>query len=352
MSIDIELQLRRGDFSLDLSFCAPGSGITAVFGPSGCGKTTLLRAIAGLEPDAIGRVSVNDDIWQAPGTWVPTHRRAVGYVFQEASLFPHLTVRGNLDYALKRRRAAALSFEQVVSLLGVEPLLQRNTHKLSGGERQRVAIGRALLSSPQLLLMDEPLAALDSASKAEILPYLERLHESLALPIIYVSHAAAEVARLADHLLLLKDGRLAAEGPLAKVLGDMDTPLARTDEAFCIVGGEVESTQQALTTLRLGDQTLRLPPLDVQPKQRVRLRVYARDISLCLDRPTRSSILNILPAQVLDIDSGDGRGQCLVRLAVADAVLLARISEHSRRQLDLKTGDAVYAQIKAMALAR
>ncbi|HIP53448.1 MAG TPA: molybdenum ABC transporter ATP-binding protein, partial [Chromatiales bacterium] len=208
MSIDIRFCIARGDFVLDVDTVFPGKGVTAIFGPSGCGKTTLLRAIAGLERDPNGYCQVGEHLWQKKAMFLPAHRRSLGYVFQEASLFPHLSVRRNLEYGFKRvpKNQRRVTLEEATALLGLGNLLARRPLGLSGGERQRVAIGRALLTSPRLLLMDEPLAALDQASKREILPYLERLHDELAMPLLYVSHAADEVARLADHLVLLDNG--------------------------------------------------------------------------------------------------------------------------------------------------
>ena len=207
MTIEARFAGRLGDFALDVDLTAPSEGITAIFGRSGAGKSTLLRCIAGLER-LPGRLIVQGQVWQDGRTFLPPHRRPVGYVFQEPSLLPHLSVRGNLDYGFRRATARRIGFEEAVELLGLKPLLPRSTLKLSGGERQRVAIGRALLAQPELLLMDEPLSSLDVRAKAEILPYLERLHQSLQVPVLYVSHDASEIARIADRLMLMQEGRI------------------------------------------------------------------------------------------------------------------------------------------------
>jgi len=219
MTLALSVMLARRGFALEVDCEIPGRGITALFGRSGCGKTTLLRCIAGLERIARAQIRFNGDIWQDDTHFIPTHRRSVGYVFQESSLFPHLDVRGNLEFGLRRVPAAQrrIRFDEAVTLLGLEALLKQRAQQLSGGERQRVAIARALLTSPQLLLMDEPLSSLDQTSKAEILPHLERLHDELSIPVLYVSHALGEVMRLADHLVMLDAGRVQAAGPLQEV---------------------------------------------------------------------------------------------------------------------------------------
>jgi molybdate transport system ATP-binding protein len=227
--INAQLRLQRGDFQLDVTLALAASGITALWGPSGCGKTTVLRALAGLDR-AAGRVAINDEVWQddAAGRFVPAHQRAIGYVIQEPTLFPHLNVMDNLRYGQRRanKNSSAHDLEPAVELLGIAGLLHRRPTTLSGGERQRVAIARALASQPRLLLMDEPLAALDAARKADILPYLERLHRQLSLPMIYVSHAIDEVTRLADHVVLMDQGRVLNSGALDEVFSNVNDPMA------------------------------------------------------------------------------------------------------------------------------
>ena len=327
-TIKAQFRVTRGDFSLDAAFTAPARGVSALFGASGSGKTTLLRLIAGLDR-APGRLSVAGEVWQDARRCVPTHQRALGYVFQEASLFPHLGVRGNLEYGWKRVPATArrIDFDAVIDWLGLASLLAHRPHQLSGGQRQRVAIGRALLASPRLLLMDEPMAALDAGARADILPCLERLHRELDLPILYVSHALDEVARLADHLLLIEAGRITYQGPLAEGLTRLDLPLAHRDLASTVIDAKVvahDSTLQ-LTRVARGTLVLELAGLHGAPGQPLRVRVAARDVSLARVAPQQTSILNLLPARVLEL-ADDAPGQVLVRLALDDTALLARIT--------------------------
>ncbi|MBT9590347.1 MAG: molybdenum ABC transporter ATP-binding protein [Thiobacillus sp.] len=342
-----------GRFELDADFSLPAHGVSALFGASGSGKTTLLRLIAGLTR-APGSLSVNGEIWQDDRTFLPTHRRALGYVFQEASLFPHLSVRGNLEYGWKRVPAGErrIRFDDVIDWLGLSALLPQAPHQLSGGQRQRVAIGRALLASPRLLLMDEPLSALDSNSRAEILPYLERLHRQLELPIIYVSHALDEVARLADTLLLIDAGKISYQGPLIEGLTRLDLPLAHRDTAGTVIDTTVISHDPAfqITQVARGNIAFELPGLHAAPGEPLRVRVAARDVSLALSAPSQTSILNLLPARILEI-ADDAPGQMLVRLALEDTVLLARITRKSAHALNLQPGMAVVAQVKSVAVA-
>ncbi|WP_019375381.1 molybdenum ABC transporter ATP-binding protein [Melaminivora alkalimesophila] len=350
------LRLERADFSLDVQLRLPGRGVTALFGPSGCGKTTCLRAIAGLER-AAGSVQVNGQLWQddATGAWRPTHRRALGYVFQEASLFPHLDVRRNMEYGLRRVPAVRrrVSLERAVELLGLPALLGRRPGTLSGGERQRVAIARALAVSPDLLLMEEPLAALDAARKAEVLPYLEQLQRELDIPVLYVSHSVDEVARLASHLVLLQGGRAIASGAPAELLVRPDLPLARGDAAAALVEGHVRGwdARDQLLSIAFAGGELHLAAATPRPVgQAVRVRVAARDVSLARVRAEGSSILNLLPARITHLGP-DGPGQVLVGLDAGGTALLARISARSQRELGLAVGQAVFAQVKGAALA-
>lgn len=354
--MELQLRLQRPTFTLDVDLHLPGQGVSALFGPSGCGKTTLLRAVAGLERAHPGRVAVHGQVWQddAQGVWRPTHERALGYVFQEASLFHHLSVRRNIEYGLNRTPAARrqIALEQAVDLLGIAPLLERATATLSGGERQRVAIARALATSPRVLLMDEPLAALDMARKAEVLPYLERLPRELDMPILYVSHATDEVARLASHLVLLRDGKVQAQGDPAELMGTLDLPLAQGDAAATIVAGTVlaHDLEDHLTTIAFPGGRLQLVSTRQRPVgQAVRLRVQARDVSLTLSPQTGTSILNAVPAQVVAL-RGDSPGQIMVALEAGTTRLLARITQRSARTLCLTPGMHVVAQVKGIAL--
>lgn len=353
--ISLACRIDRGAFKLDVDLALPGRGVTALFGHSGSGKTTLLRVLAGLERVAGARVALGDEVWQddARKVFVPTHQRGIGYVFQEASLFPHLSVRANLEFGRKRLKPTERRFDllAVAELLGIERLLDASPATLSGGERQRAAIARTLLASPRLLLMDEPLAALDMRRKLEILPYLERLHDELALPVVYVSHAADEVARLADHLVVLEEGRVLASGPLAATLARLDLAANFQDDA----GVMLETTLQAhdadgLSHLTFAGGVLLVGQRDVAIGTRVRCRIHARDVSLALERPRGSSITNILPARVDAVGPSGALGQVLVRLLVGDTALLARITERSRRELAIAPGSMVWAQVKAVAL--
>ena len=346
-----------GQFRLEAGFEVPSRGVTALFGPSGCGKTTILRCIAGLLRLRDGVLRIDGESWQEGRRFLPPHRRAVGYVFQEASLFQHLSVRDNLVFGQRRVRGAQrIDLDAVVELLGIAPLLGRPVTRLSGGERQRVAIGRALLSQPRLLLMDEPLSALDRFSKDEILPYLERLHAELSIPVIYVSHDIAEVERLADTLVLVEAGRVRAAGPVADLLADPALPLMHMPQPAAVVEGEVEAVDHAydLSQLRVPGGRL-LTPGDLGPVgARRRLRIPASDVSLGRHAPLDTTILNALPARILGAEREAG-AQVTVRLGLgpdgSGAVLLARVSRKSWDRLALHPGELVVARIKAVALA-
>jgi len=353
--VHVACRLPLADFVLEADLTLPGRGVTALFGPSGSGKTTLLRCVAGLARGA-GRVEINGECWQddARRFFLPTHRRALGYVFQEASLFAHLSVRANLEFGLKRIPAAErkVGWDAALELLGIGHLLERGTEALSGGERQRVAIARALLTSPRLLLMDEPLAALDARRKHEILPYLERLHDELAIPVLYVSHSPDEVARLADHLVLLEQGQVLASGPTGEVLTRLDLPLARDEEAAVRVDARVLSHDEAyqLTCLGFAGGHIQVTRKALAVGAPARIKIQARDVSIALAGDNRSSIVNRLPARIVGFGEAAHPAQCLVSLDVAGTPLLARITHLSRDQLGLVEGMMVVAQIKSVAL--
>ncbi len=344
-----------GDFALDVDLQLPGRGVTAIFGPSGSGKTTLLRSIAGLERVPAGYLAVNGDVWQdeTRSIFKPVHTRSLGYVFQSANLFNHLSVQGNLDYGLSRIPMAdrKVSLGHATELLGIEKLLHRQPATLSGGERQRVAIARALATSPQLLLMDEPLAALDVQRKAEVLPYLERLHTELEIPVLYVSHAPDEVARLADHLVLLDAGKVTASGPTRELMTRFDLPLAHGDAAAVIIDAVVTRVEPAyhLSHAEFAGGQISLLNPSLQVGQRVRVRVQARDVSLTLARQQGTSVLNIFAATVSSI-SADSPGQVMVALNAGGSTLLARITQKSLDSLGLKPGSPVFAQVKGVAV--
>jgi molybdate transport system ATP-binding protein len=353
--IQARFHLAHGDFALDVELDLPGRGVSALFGASGSGKTSLLRCIAGLERVPGGYLRFRGEVWQDSRTWLPPHKRPLGYVFQEASLFPHLSVLGNLRYGLKRAGGDQAALQQAIELLGIGHLLQRRPDGLSGGERQRVAIARALAAAPRLLLMDEPLAALDLARKREILPYLERLHDELDIPVLYVSHAPDEVARLADHLVLLEGGRVLASGPVSETLARLDLPSALGDDAGVVIEGRVGAYDSTYQLLRLdlpgsAGLSLRVPHTALPIGQALRCRIHARDISLTLERQADTSILNLLPVRVVAEAPAEHPAHLLLRLEADGNPLLARITRYSRDRLGVRPNQQLWAQIKAVAL--
>lgn len=354
MSIVARFQLRYDGFALDVDLRLPGTGVTALFGPSGSGKTTLLRCVAGFERAPGGFLALGDEVWQDQARFVPTHRRSIGYVFQDAALFPHLTVQGNLEFGLRRIPAGErrVSLEQAISLLGIGHLLSRKPERLSGGERQRVAIARALAVSPRLLLLDEPLAALDLARKREILPYLEQLHETLQIPVLYVTHSPDEVARLADHLVVLDEGRVFASGALADVMSRLDLPRGEEDDAGVVLEATVaeRDADWHLLCAAFPGGSLWVPDNGVAIGHRLRLRVLARDVSLALTHCEDVSILNLLPGTVKAISVGGHPAARLAQIEIGGTLLLARLTARSVHALDLGPGKPVWAQIKSVAV--
>lgn len=354
MSIECRFRLDRGEFVLDVDLSLPARGVTALFGSSGSGKTTLLRCVAGLEHAAGGRLVVAGSVWQDGKRFMPTHKRPLGYVFQEASLFPHLDAAANMRYGMRRTPACErhVGWEEVVELLGIGHLLGRMPDALSGGERQRVALARALLTSPRLLLMDEPLSALDHARKQEILPYLERLHDKLDIPVLYVSHAPDEVARLADHVVLMEDGRVLASGGLQETLARLDLPLAFSEDAGVVIEAQVgaHDPHYHLTRLDFPGGEVFVAQRAEAPGSRLRFRVHARDVSLALDKVEGTSITNLLPATVSAIATANHPAHVLVRLEAGGTPLIARITLRSLEQLRIEPGVRLWAQIKAVAL--
>jgi len=354
--ITVDVRKRLGSFSLDAVFAAPSAGVIAVFGRSGAGKTTVINLIAGiLAPDS-GRISVGDTVFDdtAARVSVPPERRRVGFVFQDSRLFPHLSVEGNLRFGLTRAPAAdrPLGFGPVVDVLGVGHLLGRRPQTLSAGERQRIALGRALLAQPRLLLMDEPLAALDGPRKAEILPYIERLRDQFGLPIIYVSHSLDEVVRLADHLVVVSDGRVAACGPMGDILSRLDLqPLLGRFEAGAVVDCVVAAhdDRYRLSTLVFDGGQLRVPIVERPVGEAVRVRLRARDVALALSEPTDVSITNRLPGTVAGLAVRDGM---FVDVAVrlGGTTIRALISQESQDRLGLRIGLPVWALVKTVAL--
>ena len=354
MSLEARFLLRYPGFTLDVDLALPSQGVTALFGPSGCGKTTLLRCLAGLGRADQGRLTVRGTVWQDAQYCMPAHQRPLGYVFQDAQLFAHLNVLRNLRYGEARVPPAQrrIPLDSVVDLLGLGHLLERMPTGLSGGERQRVAIGRALLTSPQWLLMDEPLAALDPARKNDILPYLERLHSALDMPVLYVSHAPDEVARLADHLVLLREGRTVAAGPLTETLARLDLPMHLGDDAGVVLQAQVVERDGAWHLLRVAFDggSLWLGDGGQALGQSVRVRVLARDVSIATAPVQGSSIQNCLAATVEQLADDSHPALCLLRLRMGASPMLARLTRRAAASLALAPGMAVWAQIKAAAL--
>lgn len=357
-AIRARFKLDYSGFSLDVDVELPGRGVTALFGPSGSGKTTLLRCIAGLERAPDGVLQVNGAVWQddAKRIFLPTYQRPLGYVFQEASLFPHLDVRRNLEYGMKRVPASErrVSLEQAIELLGIGALLAQKPDTLSGGERQRVGIARALSVSPKILLMDEPLAALDLARKQEILPFLERLHDELEIPILYVSHAPDEVARLANHIVVMDGGRALANGPLSETLARLDLPIRLGEDAGVVIDANVGARDETWHLLRadFAGGSLWVRDTGAAVGEPVRVRILARDVSLAWVRPDHTSILNQLPGTIVALADDAHPSLALVRIQVGDTPLLARVTKLSAETLGLAPGKSVWVQVKSVALMR
>ena len=346
--------LRRADFNLDVDLTLPGRGVTALFGHSGSGKTTLLRLIAGLEQAPGGFLAIDGEIWQDDKMFLPTHQRPLGYVFQESSLFPHLSARGNIEYGKKRAPQALdrAALDHIVELLGIGHLLERRPDQLSGGERQRVAIARALAVNPRLLLMDEPLAALDIKRKQEILPYLERLHDELDIPVLYVSHSPDEVARLADYLVVMEEGKIPASGPLDEILARLDLPF-RLGEDVGVVLDAVVGERDAdwhLARMDFTGGSLWTRDKGIPVGRKVRVRVLARDISLSMQHQEHTSIQNHLRGQVDAIADDEHPGLAIVRVRVGPTALVARLTKRSAAALGIAPNQDVWLQVKSVAL--
>jgi len=352
MSIRAQILLERDGFRLAVDLHLPGRGITVIRGPSGCGKTTLLRVVAGLEPEARGRLEVDGESWQGPGHRLPPHERAVGYVFQEARLFPHLNVRRNIGYGhARRRRSLSLPLEEIITLLDIGPLLDRFPKGLSGGEQQRVALARALAAGPRLLLLDEPLAALDRKRQDDLLSCLEEVCRRLALPMLYVTHSRREMIRLADHLVLMRAGKVTAQGPVSEVLASPVPGFADEDGPYSLIRARVAGydARFSLSRLEFEGGRLFLPGRVGNPGHELRLLVLARDISLSLTPARDSSILNIVPVRILDMVEEDS-ALVMVRLRAGRTPLLARITRRSAAMLGLAPGRSLYAQVKSVSL--
>ncbi len=353
--LEISLKHRFAGFTLDADLTAPTPGVTAIFGPSGCGKSTLLSAVAGLLKPEAGRIALDGTVLFESATrrMVPAEQRRCGVVFQDSRLFPHLSVETNLRYGLRRapRGATGPEMDEVIALLGIGHLMGRRPSALSGGEKQRVALGRALLSRPTLLLMDEPLAALDSGRKAEVLPYLSRLRERLSIPVLYVTHSLDEVDQLADTLVLMESGRVLAHGPVEALSARTDLPiLAGRRDVGAVLPCRVRARdpERGLSHLDFAGGTLAVPLDAAPPGSQLRVRVRARDVSIALSRPEDVSVQNILPAVLDAIEAGQPH-EAMLRLRVGDSILLSRITQDAVRRLALRPGQPVWAMVKSVA---
>ena len=360
IQIDFKLIDSNKHAFLDVDSSIPGTGITAIYGQSGSGKTSLLRCIAGLEKAHQGKLCVKNETWQDENFFLATHKRPIGYVFQEASLFPHLTAQQNLAYATKRagkgtdRLVSSEFYSHVVEIMGLESLLKRYPNQLSGGERQRIAIARALLIDPRLLLMDEPLASLDHDRKQEILPYLERLHTSSEVPILYVSHSMDEISRLADHILVLDQGKIIAEGALTEVFSRIDLPQKLAQESGVILNGTVikKDKQWQLMLIAFAQGQVWIADSGEALNQGVRIRILAKDVSLALNNHDDVSIINRIEMKVAEINADQNNAMTLVRLTMGEDYLVAKLTNKSAHHLHLKVGMTVWSQIKSVAIVR
>lgn len=356
-ALRIQVSLQRQRFSLDVDLTLPGQGITVLFGPSGSGKTSVLRCVAGLEHPT-GRVIVGSEVWQDSTThWFqPTWRRDLGYVFQEASLFEHLTVHKNLVYGVSRvaRDQGPQALSAAIDLLGIGHLLDRRPCTLSGGERQRVAIARALATQPKILLLDEPLSSLDLARRQEVLPWLDQLHQALQIPVLYVTHAMEELTRLADHVVLMHEGKSTLHGPVSDLLSDVQFARRVGLDAGSVLSGQVEAHEAEvhLTRIRVRDVSLWVRQMDLAPGSPVRLHIRANDVSLALGEPQDSSIQNRVQGIVESIVEDTHPAHCLVSVRCNGGLILSRVTLKAVKAFDLTAGRSVWCQIKSVALSR
>ena len=353
--IEARFQVAFDGFNLDLDLKLPQRGLSVILGESGSGKTTLLRCIAGLQASSESFFKIGEQVWvdSQRDQFLAAHHRSVGYVFQQANLFPHLSVTENIHYGRKRlkRPLSEAKLAYLIELLGISSLMYRQVTTLSGGEQQRVAIARALAVEPEILLMDEPLAALDWQRKQDILPYLQSLQQSLEIPVIYVTHSLQEMAQLADYVVILQAGRVQAQGSLSEILQRPELAMNQQADAFSVWPVHLLDHDRAFALSRIGFDSgeLFLPQLDVLPDQSFRLQIYARDVSLTLQQPVNTSILNVLEATIMSIHE-IAPGQCLIHLQVSEQSLLAQITRKSQKMLNLKPGMAVFAQIKGSSV--
>ena len=360
--IHLQINIARSAFQLNLDIQLPGQGITAIFGPSGSGKTTLLRAVAGLEKNPQGLIQIGENIWQdtKQGIYIPTWQRPLGYVFQESSLLPHLSAAENLNFGLKRvlksansaPTAANKALQASIELLGIGGLLQRMPDDLSGGERQRVAIARAIAMQPQLLLMDEPLASLDAARRQEIFPWLARLRDELKMPMLYVTHSAEEVTRLADHLVVLDQGHVKAQGSVSAVLTQVVNPVVVGEDAGALIAGCIGAVdaQWHLSRVDFDGGCIWMRDAGLPVGKAVRIRILARDVSLAISEPTNTSIQNQLRGSIQSMTPDKHPSQVMVVLKCGAEEVLARVTKRAVNELALQVGMPVWAQVKSVAL--
>ena len=361
-NLHLKIKMSRPVFKLDLDLQLPGLGITAIFGPSGSGKTTLLRAVAGLEKNQVGRIQIGSHVWQdtQQGIDLPTWQRPLGYVFQESSLLPHLNVTDNLNFGLKRavkssgnaQSDAAMALKASIELLGIGSLLQRMPDQLSGGERQRVAIARAIAMKPKLLLMDEPLASLDAARRQEIFPWLTKLRDELQMPMLYVTHSTEEVTRLADHLVVLDQGQVKAQGPVGSVLTQVVNPVVVGEDAGALIEGCIGAvdTQWHLSRVDFEGGCVWMRDAGLPVGKAVRIRILARDVSLATTEPHNSSIQNQLRGSIQSMTPDVHPSQVMVVLKCGAEEVLARVTKRAVDELSLQLGQPVWAQVKSVAL--
>lgn len=358
MSLHIDVNWQRGEFRLHCNRTLPTEGVTALFGRSGCGKTSLLRVIAGLERVNGARVSFKDQVWQQDAHFLPAERRRIGLVFQEPSLLPHLSVKGNLLYGWQRTPEAQrrLQLDEVVQMLAIQDLLARSVDQLSGGQRQRVALGRALLASPQLLLLDEPLAALDTEAKREIMPFLSRLSRDAGVPMVLITHAPDEVQRLADTVVFMRSGTIDDVCPLQQAVTRAESPLFTDEGPFSVLSGVLgEPDEHGLCIFGAGESKLYvqaegLPTDTARQGAATRIRILARDVSVALDDPVRISIQNHLPVTIISVQESAGQGMLLNTQLADGQTLLIEITQRAFGQLGLEPGQRVWALIKSVAL--
>ena len=353
-SIRLAQQFAIGHIELKVELNLPQNEIIAIYGPSGSGKSTLLKCIAGLEK-AAGYCYIQQQCWQNDETafFLPSHQRSIGYVFQKARLFDHLNVKDNLTFGYRRipQKQRKIHPDDIIDLFGIQSLLKRKPNQLSGGEQQRVAIGRALLTSPELLLMDEPMNGLDRSRKQKILSYIQKLHQTWNIPIIYVSHSMEEVAHIADYLVLIEKGQVISQGAVINELARLDLPLSRQPDTGAIVEATLAThdTPYQLSYLDFPGGRITVPQQDLRLNQQYRIMIHARDVSITLNKPSQTSILNIFEVTVIEIVD-EGNAKCMVKLDARGTVLLARITHKSKQRLQLETGLSVFAQVKSVAL--